>query len=70
MTLPLCVEEEDGTIRTAGLFEVIDWWLEHYEGMEHLTEGGTTTPETWYTINTILRRSFEKIKQSQTKVKP
>lgn len=48
---------------TVDFVEVIKWWLEHYEGLEHLTEGGKTSPETWYTINTILRRCFEKIKK-------
>ena len=50
---------EDG--ETAGLEDVIRWWLRHYEGIEHMTEGGNTSPETWYTINTILRRSLEKL---------
>jgi len=45
----------------ASLSEVTKWWLEHYEGFEHLTEGGRTSPETWFTINTILKRCFEKI---------
>jgi hypothetical protein len=55
---------EDGETH-AGLYDVIDWWLEHYEGIEHLTEGGSTSPECWYTINTILRRAFEKINASK-----
>jgi len=42
----------------AGLYEVIKWWLEHYKGIEHLTD----CPETWYSINSILERSFNKIK--------
>jgi hypothetical protein len=45
-----------------GFDEVIDWWLERYEGLEHLTEGGNTNPESWYAINTILKRCFLKIK--------
>ena len=44
------------------LEEVIEWFLEKYEGMEHLTLGGSTSPETWYTVTTILRRCLEKIK--------
>lgn len=47
---------------TVNLEEVVTWWLEHYEGFEHLTEGGRTTPETWYTITTILKRCFKRIK--------
>lgn len=54
---------EDG--EEAGLFDVIDWWLEHYEGVEHLTIDGSTSPETWYTITVILRRCLEKIKHSK-----
>jgi len=49
---------------TASMQEVVEWWLEHYEGMEHLTLGGSTNPETWYTVSTILRRCLEKIKKS------
>jgi hypothetical protein len=49
----------------AGLFDVIDWFLEHYEGVEHLTIGGSTSPETWYTVTTILKRALEKINHSQ-----
>ncbi len=49
---------EDGT--RAGLGDVAEWWLEHYEGIEHMTESGTVAPEVWYTINTILRRCFSK----------
>lgn len=48
--------------KKAGLQDVAEWWLEHYEGIEHLTEGGTVAPETWYTINTILRRCFGRFK--------
>jgi len=51
------------------LQEAVEWWLEQYEGLEHLTEGGITSPETWYTINTILRRNMEKIKRSMEKIK-
>lgn len=51
----------------AGLGHVTEWWLEHYEGIEHMTEGGTVTPETWYTINTILRRCFERFKGEELK---
>lgn len=52
---------EDG--EEASLEDVLNWWLERYEGLEHLTEGGRTTPETWYTINTILRRNLERLKK-------
>lgn len=45
----------------AGMKAVAEWWLEHYEGIEHLTEGGTTSPETWYTVSAILRRCMQKI---------
>ena len=51
--------------KPVGLKEVIEWWLEHYEGMEHMTEGGNTRPETWFTINTILRRCFKNIKEGE-----
>ena len=47
----------------ASMDDVVAWWLEHYEGLEAMTEGGNTSPETSFTINTILKRSFEKIKQ-------
>lgn len=50
---------EDGS--PAGMVAVAEWWLEHYEGLEHMTEGGTTSPETWYTVSTILRRAMDKI---------
>jgi len=50
---------EDGS--KASYVDVANWWLEHYEGMEHMTEGGITTPETWYTVTTILKRSLNKI---------
>ena len=43
------------------LSEVVEWWLEHYEGLEHMCEKGRTSPECWYTINTILRRCFSQI---------
>jgi len=46
---------------TVGFEEIIKWWLSHYEGLEHLTEGGTTDPEIWYTITTILKRCLEKL---------
>lgn len=46
---------------SASLEEVVKWWLYHYEGMEHLTLGGSTSPETWYAVTTILRRCLEKI---------
>ena len=61
------VFDEDGN--ELGLKEMIEWWLHHYEGMEHLTEGGNTSPETWFTINVIFRRSLEKIRNSQLKRK-
>lgn len=51
----------------AGLDDVVEWWLKHYEGIEHLTEGGTVSPETWYTINTILRRCFSRFKSTPPK---
>ena len=54
---------EDG--ETPSLQDIIEWWLAHYEGMEHLTEGGTTSPETWYAVNTILRRCLVKIKEGK-----
>ena len=46
-----------------GLKEVIKWFLEHYEGIEHMTAGGSTDPETWYTITAILRRCLKKIQK-------
>lgn len=45
----------------AGLKHVIRWFLDHYEGMEHLTECGDVSPETWYTATTILRRCLDRI---------
>ena len=63
------IDEKKGklTYELASMEDVVDWWLSHYEGLEHLTEGGNTSPECWYTINTILRRSFEKIKNRKQK---
>ena len=29
------------------LSEVVEWWLEHYEGLEHMCEKGRTSPECW-----------------------
>ena len=52
----------------AGMVAVAEWWLEHYEGIEHMTEGGNTQPETWYTVSTILRRCMDRI-ANPTKVK-
>lgn len=49
----------------ADIKSVVQWWLKNYEGLEHLTEGGSTSPETWYTINTILRRAFEKLNRGR-----
>lgn len=51
----------------AGMKAVAEWWLDHYEGLEHMTEGGTTAPETWYTVSAILRRCMQKIAAPQTK---
>ena len=50
---------EDGSY--ASLRDVMTWFLYHYEGMEHLTEGGKVSPETWYTVTTILRRCVSQI---------
>lgn len=41
-----------------GYDDVIDWWLEHYRGLEHLH----VAPEIMYTITSILERSFKKLK--------
>jgi hypothetical protein len=60
--LPLQLFHEDGS--PASLRSVIKWFLEHYEGVEHLTEGGTVNPETWYTITAILRRCLERIRDA------
>lgn len=57
----LYVEVNEGNYRTAGLYEIIEWWLYTYEGLEHLMEGGRVNPEVMYTINAILRRSLEKM---------
>lgn len=46
----------------ASLEDVINWFLTHYEGLEHMTEHGVTRPETWYTVTAILRRNLERIK--------
>jgi hypothetical protein len=54
---------EDGT--PANLSDIVTWWLENYEGMEHMTEGGRTSPESWYTINTILRRCLTKVRDGK-----
>jgi len=51
---------------TVELDDVIEWFLEHYEGIEHLTDGGSTRPETWYTITSILRRCLQRIKKSKS----
>ena len=54
---------EDG--KEAGLFDVIGWFLHHYEGMEHLAEGGLVAPEYWYTITSILRRCLDKFSEKE-----
>jgi hypothetical protein len=53
----------DGSV--VGFEDMCEWWLQHYEGIEHMTEGGTTSPETWYTVTTILKRSMQKIKDGK-----
>jgi len=50
-------------LETITLYEAIDWWLKHYEGLEHLANSS----EQWYAINTILKRCFEKIKSKMKK---
>ena len=58
----LYIETSDGTYEQASLEDIINWFLAHYEGLEHMTEHGVTNPETWYTVTTILRRNLEHIK--------
>lgn len=52
-----------------GLVEVMRWWLDHYEGMEHLTLGGRTNPQTWYTVSSILRTALGMIDETLEKGK-
>ena len=52
---------EDGT--QAGYYDVINWWLEHYKGMEYLHEN----PETMYTVTSILERCFELLNKQEVK---
>ena len=52
-----------------GFVEAIEWWLEKYEGLEHLCN----LPETMYSINTILKRCFDRImnlKLENKEIKP
>ena len=56
---------KNGLAVRADLYDVVDWWLYNYEGLEHMTEEGKTSPESWYTINTILRRAFTSIKRKK-----
>ena len=58
----LYVETTDETYTQASLEDVINFFLAHYEGLEHMTEHGVTNPETWYTVTAILRRNLERIK--------
>lgn len=58
----LYVETANETYEMASLEDVINWFLTHYEGIEHMTEHGVTRPETWYTVTAILRRNLEHIK--------
>jgi len=44
---------EDGT--QAGYYDVINWWLEHYKGMEYLHKN----PETMFVVTSILERCFK-----------
>lgn len=63
----LYIKTEDDTYEYAFLEDAINWFLAHYEGLEHMTEHGVTNPETWYTVTAILRRNLERIK-SKAKV--
>lgn len=58
----LYIETADETYEMASLEDIINWFLAHYEGLEHMTEHGVTNPETWYTVTAILRRNLERIK--------
>ena len=60
----LYVETADETYEMASLEDIINWFLAHYEGLEHMTEHGVTNPETWYTVTAILRRNLEHIKKA------
>ena len=59
---PLYIETEDEIYEQASLEDIINWFLAHYEGLEHMTEHGVTNPETWYTVTAILRRNLERIR--------
>lgn len=58
----LYIETAYDTYEMASLEDVLNWFLTHYEGLEHMTEHGVTNPETWYTVTAILRRNLERIK--------
>ena len=60
----LFIETSDETYEKASLEDIIDWFLGHYEGLEHMTEHGITNPETWYTVTAILRRNLNRIKEA------
>lgn len=60
----LFIETSDETYEQASLEDIIDWFLGHYEGLEHMTEHGITNPETWYTVTAILRRNLNRIKEA------
>ena len=63
----LYVETSDEVYELASLEDIINWFLGHYEGLEHMIEHGVTRPETWYTVTTILRRNLEHIKKAVSK---
>ena len=60
-------EEVEMNYVKADFYVMCDWWLKHYEGLEHMLEGGKSSPETMYTITAILGRGFNKLKNGETK---
>ena len=44
-----------------GYYDMIDWWLKFYKGMEHMH----VAPEVMYTITSILQRNLNKLKSNK-----
>lgn len=48
---------------TVGYRDMIYWWKDHYEGLEHMH----VNPEVMYTITSILGRCFDNLKNDIVK---
>lgn len=48
-----------------GYYDMIDWWLENYKGLEHFH----VAPEIMYAITSILGRCLNKLKTPNPPIK-